>query len=275
MATLDFETETGGLVPTTCEFSLMTNTQTFISPLTGEMQTVELPGARWATTLSFTDLEPDESRVLLAFLARLRGSAGRLYLHDYSLETNRGAGISATTDEVGSGIDGSVTTVNPTYFTSTSYTFTSGDVDRYVKITSGAQQGEYKILTFIDANNVTVNTTFTSIESSLTFEILEPKNKLSTDWGVGEASTVVVKAGDYIEVNGELKMVIADATTDGSGLATLEIEPPLRALVSTGQPITINNSKSTFLLVDDDQVKWGTRDTAFLSNISFSCVEAF
>lgn len=52
-------------------------TQTHESPFDGTMQTLEMPGARWEFTVSWQLLSPDDRRELAAFLARLRGRAGR------------------------------------------------------------------------------------------------------------------------------------------------------------------------------------------------------
>lgn len=52
-------------------------TQTHESPFDGTMQTLEMPGARWEFTVTWQTLSPDDRRELSAFLARLRGRAGR------------------------------------------------------------------------------------------------------------------------------------------------------------------------------------------------------
>jgi hypothetical protein len=52
-------------------------TQTHESPFDGTMQTLEMPGARWEFTVTWQTLSLDDRRELSAFLARLRGRAGR------------------------------------------------------------------------------------------------------------------------------------------------------------------------------------------------------
>ena len=52
-------------------------TQVHESPFDGTMQTLEMPGARWEFTVTWQILSPDDRRELAAFLARLRGRAGR------------------------------------------------------------------------------------------------------------------------------------------------------------------------------------------------------
>lgn len=55
----------------------LSNTQAFESPLTRSVQTLALPGARWACTATWQNLTPDEAATFRAFLYGLRGRAGR------------------------------------------------------------------------------------------------------------------------------------------------------------------------------------------------------
>lgn len=75
-------------------------------------------------------------------------------------------------------------------------------------------------------------------------------------WTAGQSG--ILLAGDYIGVNGELKMVVADADADGAGLATLLIEPPLRASPADEAVITTVRPTATFRLADDGQARWRT-----------------
>jgi hypothetical protein len=65
--------------PSSASYRLRGNTQTHRSPLDGTTQTLEMPGAVWELTVSWESLSTDDSRVLAAFLAQLRGAAGRFY----------------------------------------------------------------------------------------------------------------------------------------------------------------------------------------------------
>lgn len=67
------------------------------------------------------------------------------------------------------------------------------------------------------------------------------------------ASTLVLKAGDFIEVNGELKLITADVTSGGTGLATLAFEPPMRAAPANLAPIVTASPGATFRLKEDSQ----------------------
>lgn len=79
-----------GLLPSAMEWGLQANTQSFESPLTGSVQTLELPSPRWLATLTFEHLQDSEAAALQAFLASLRGRAGRFTLHNFARPAPRG-----------------------------------------------------------------------------------------------------------------------------------------------------------------------------------------
>ena len=88
-----------------------------------------------------------------------------------------------------------------------------------------------------------------------------------------QASTTVLKAGDYFEVNSELKMVTDDATSDGAGAVTINFSPSLRSSPSDNASITTSNPKCEMKLVDDN-VTWG-QSIGDVYSISFSAIEVF
>ena len=199
MTTLTFPS----LVPQSCEWALVSNTQAHRSPLNGTVQTLELPGSRWAATLRFDNLNQADTRTMVAFLAKLRGRAGRFYLYDHSLAAPRG-----------------IATGTP--------------------LVKGASQTGASLIT--------------------------------DGWTISQ--TGILKAGDYIGVNGELKIVTADVNSDGIGDATLSIEPPLRSSPADNAAITVTRPTCTMMLADDDQTKWSTQP-GFWSGMVISCVEVF
>ena len=79
------------------QLSLVTNTQTFQSPLNKSVQTYELPGARWQLTATFENLGELDARMLKAWIAKLRGAAGRFYCSDLSHKRPNGKAIGAGT----------------------------------------------------------------------------------------------------------------------------------------------------------------------------------
>lgn len=70
------------ITPESFDFGIKYNTQVSTTSMSGITQTVELPGARWAGSMSFRDLSVSESAALKAFLLELRGSSGRFYFGD-------------------------------------------------------------------------------------------------------------------------------------------------------------------------------------------------
>lgn len=62
--------------------------------------------------------------------------------------------------------------------------------------------------------------------------------------------------GDYFEINGELKKLTSDASSDASGNATIEFSPPLRISATVGMQIRYNEPRCIMKLVDDGQASW-------------------
>lgn len=66
--------------PSAFSWHLLPHTQTWTSPLNGSSQTLEMPGARWVFKLPYKKMREADWRAFTAFVARLRGAAGRFYL---------------------------------------------------------------------------------------------------------------------------------------------------------------------------------------------------
>jgi hypothetical protein len=186
--------------PRTVEWSLMANTQTFSSPLSQAVQTVEMPGARWHVAFTLENLTEADTALLQAFMAKLRGRAGRFTLHNFARPNPRGTATG-------------------------------------VPLVAGASQ---------------TGTT------------------LNLD---GLAAGATLLAGDYFAVNGELKMVVANATADGTGAMAVTFEPPLRASPADNANITLAMPAATFML-DEDAMRWQTGPMV-LTNISLAATEAW
>jgi hypothetical protein len=78
--------------PSAGSYRLRGNTQAHRSPLDGTEQTLEMPGAVWEITVSWDNLGTDDQRVLAAFLAQLRGAAGRFYYSPTAWQPRRATG---------------------------------------------------------------------------------------------------------------------------------------------------------------------------------------
>lgn len=147
------------------------------SPLSGQTQTVEMPGTRWAMSMRLSGLNADERANIAAFLAELRGRANRFTLHDL---------------------------MNP--------------------VPRGTMRGTLTVSGNIAAGAVTCSVT----------------------GGAGQASTTLLR-GDKLNIGGELKLISANAQANGSGVITLNIEPPFRAAVSSGAGVTWDRPTALFM----------------------------
>ncbi len=202
MAILDFPSNFP--LPAGMTFRLRPNTQSMTSPLTQSVQTVELPGARWMASITWADLTGEEHRIIKAWLAQLRGQAGRFRLHDLTHPTPAGTGAT-----------GAITV-------------------------SGAGQAGGTLST--------------------------------TGWPVSTSGLLL--PGDYIGVNGELKLITLNATSNSSGVATLTFEPPLRASPADGAAITLDQPSAVFRLANDEQDNMPIR-APYYSDLTLECVEAW
>ena len=88
-------------------------------------------------------------------------------------------------------------------------------------------------------------------------------------------STLVLKAGDYFTVNTELKMVTADATTNGSGQVTISFKPALRSSPADNAALTVTSATCTMVLTDDNQAMWSTNHRSVYQDFTFSAMEVF
>lgn len=85
-------------------------------------------------------------------------------------------------------------------------------------------------------------------------------------------NTRVLKAGEYFEVNGELKIVVSDCTSNGTGLAVLQFEPALRASPSNNANLNTQTPAAKFRLAEP-RADWSVRLNKF-HTISINCVES-
>lgn len=81
---------------TQSRFGLMSNTQLFRSPLTGQTQTVEQPGARWQAEYRLPPMKRSQMAEWQSFLLKLRGGSGLFYAYDPDARTPRGSALMDT-----------------------------------------------------------------------------------------------------------------------------------------------------------------------------------
>lgn len=90
-------------------------------------------------------------------------------------------------------------------------------------------------------------------------------------------STLVLKAGDFIaydtSLGRELRVLTADATSDGSGNATLALDEPIRVAPANNAAIITTDPSCVMQLVQDEEGLSG--DRVGLQELTFRGVEAF
>lgn len=87
--------------------------------------------------------------------------------------------------------------------------------------------------------------------------------------GMGAAGTG--KAGDHFQIGTYLHMLVEDVTADGSGNATIQFEPALRASPANDAALTVSSAKGLFRLTENS-LPWDSDEMA-VHGISFSAVE--
>lgn len=95
MTTYTFDTDVG-VTPSGQTWSLVTNTKTYVSPLTNAVQTATRKGSHWKTTATFNNLTGADRAKMQAFLSKLNGQENRIYFQDYSY-SRRGTAPSGDT----------------------------------------------------------------------------------------------------------------------------------------------------------------------------------
>lgn len=200
MSTLTFPalSRTG---PSSWAWRKLSNSQTFESPLTRGVQTLALPGARWAVTATWDNLQVEDAALLRGFLASLRGTAGRFFLAN---QGHRQRGSVAGTP----------------------------------LINGAAQTGA----------------------------------SLDTDgWTPG--ATLLV--GDFVGYNAgaELRMVVADATADGTGAMSLSLDEPIRVSPADDSALVVT-SPTCVMRLSGDEIGWSNL-IGRVSGFTLDAVEAF
>ena len=79
-------------IPSELRWGLESNVMVSLSPLSGAVQTLELPGARWRATLTYRNMSGADLALLQAFLVECRGPAARFELPCYERTGPRGVG---------------------------------------------------------------------------------------------------------------------------------------------------------------------------------------
>ena len=114
----------------------------------------------------------------------------------------------------------------------------------------------------------------TATETILVNGAAQTGNAINLD-GFTASRANVFLAGDYIQINSYLYMVSANVTADGSGEATVYVEPPLRTGIEAINDNTtvIYSNTTTIMRLDTNELNWDTNQVS-VYGISFSCSES-
>lgn len=86
-------------------------------------------------------------------------------------------------------------------------------------------------------------------------------------------NSVVIRKGDYLTVNNELKMITTDVQSDASGNAAISISPALRYSPQVNEKIETLSPFGIFKLTSNDQGKFNFRPGVF-TNVTLEFEEA-
>ena len=281
------------------KWSLTSNTQISTSPFTNAGQTNELAGARWNATFSYNQAIGKDKTVgqIRAFLAKLRGAAGRFYAYDPSwcnqlgdIGINKTVSVAVNLPELiveGGNLfpaldlypsetlypnTGSGSLTWPAYSFTLSYTY---DADTDLYLVSNLEAG---------ANQCTVN----SINDTVTFTNSNPWDysqgvRPEYDDALAEAiATLNAKlaeitgdyllcSGDYIRIDDALRMVVDDFD---EGDTVITFEPPLIHPATSGTKVNYKNVGVIMRLIDDEQANFSVDAGQLHDKITFSAIEA-
>jgi hypothetical protein len=241
--------------PKSVTFSLRSNTLSHHSPLDGTTQTQTRQGDRWRADFVLPPMNYLTSGDWVAWLAKLRGMSGRFYGYD---PAHHAKGARGSVDGIAS-VSGSADPIFPStglYPSTTTYptadSFAAWVPSPTITVSSAAAKGA----TSVDLTGL-------------------PQWDYST-YGVNPAveASNILNAGDYIEINGEMKMLTVSIPFTNDITATAEFTPPMRAALSGGESVDCATPQCQMMLIDDSQATWDINE-AIHFGIQFSAVEVF
>jgi hypothetical protein len=96
---------------------------------------------------------------------------------------------------------------------------------------------------------------------------------VTSGWTANQSALLL--PGDYIGIGGELKIVIAQAASNGSGVSTISFEPPLRSSPANGSGIVTSSPTCIMRLADDEQDSITIEPGKTVPTVSLKAVEVF
>jgi hypothetical protein len=226
--------------PSDITLHLRFSTSTFTSPYTGTSQTTELPGALHQLEAGFPAVPAAQLPELRAFVASLRGGAGRFVFPALSCRyapRSLGAPLRVTLIPL-TADDASVTA---------------------------------------DTTNITADATTVQLESVFTMATTPDDHTITgTLWLNSRRAPLQLGAPiSWDDATGwrHLHTVVAMAHDTATGACTLTVEPPMRERPTPATPIDVHAPSGIFRLADDGQaaLRRAGRQTSF----SIAAVQAF
>lgn len=225
------------LIPNQVTWHLEPNTAVFVSPLSRSAQTLELPGARWVCDMTLPPMKQAEWRPYSAWLAKMRGQAGRVY---FSPPHYRGS-------------TAPVWAPNPSAITADSTLVTADSTVVLVNQTDELPWGTPTI-----RGSGQAGTSLRTAGWIGSVQVLSAGDYISYDTSRGRS----------------LHMVVEDAVSESNGRATLVIEPPIRTAPIAGAPL--ETEQPTAIMALQDSMTGATTFTPHLrAAVSLRLVEVF
>jgi hypothetical protein len=112
-----------------------------------------------------------------------------------------------------------------------------------------------------------VSTTTTAISTATLSGLAIPVK------GLPVSTVGLLLVGDWVEIDGQMKMVTASLDSDSAGLGYLQFSPPLRRAISDNTPVIVHRPMGRFMLASDDS-GWANEPGVF-STAAIELEEAF
>lgn len=77
-------------------------------------------------------------------------------------------------------------------------------------------------------------------------------------------STTVLRAGEYVTIEDQLLQLTANVTSNGSGIATLAFEPPIRSAPADNTSVEYKNPYALMYFIEEPMVSGGVGDVYML-----------
>lgn len=170
----------------------------------------------------------------------------------------RAAAMAGTSQGASGLLSGTTRTAAGKYVETFTASGTSSHVSFYDYI-SGRAANDFQFLTYVSVARCGLVNGSSQVGGALNID------------GLPTSTNGLALAGDWVEINGELKRLTADLNSNGSGQGYLMFEPTLRSSPADNIPVIFRNPMGRFMLADE-RVSWGTRP-GIISDVEMSLIE--